>query len=74
MSSKEPDDVMREIRATYGMCVRIARACGINKVAVYQWRQVPTYRVHEVAKIIGKRPHEIRPDVFTHPRRRRPPV
>lgn len=72
MSTKEPDEVMREIRAT--MCVGIARASGINKAAVYQWRQVPIYRVHEVAKMIGKRPDEIFVECFHAPSRRRQPV
>jgi len=58
------DSVVRSIRETRGLSAEIARACGIERAAVYQWAQVPPHWVTTVAKIIGKKPERIRPDIF----------
>jgi hypothetical protein len=42
----------------------IAKACGIKRQAVGQWRQVPSKRVLTVAKIARVPPHRIRPDLY----------
>jgi hypothetical protein len=58
------DGIMRTIRAKRGLSITIAKACGIERAAVYQWTRVPIERVHVVAPIIGKTPEQIRPDIF----------
>lgn len=64
----ELDPIMLAIRETRGMSVQIAEACGIDKAAVYQWKRVPPQWVNVVAKIIKKRPEQIRPDIFRRSR------
>ena len=58
------DRACAKIRATRGLAVRVAEACGIARAAVYQWDKVPIERVHEVAEVIGMTPEQIRPDIF----------
>ena len=55
---------MVRIRSERGLSVKIAKACGIERAAVYQWKRVPVERVHEVAAVIGQTPEQIRPDIF----------
>jgi transcriptional regulator with XRE-family HTH domain len=62
------DRVMRQIRKTRGLSVKVAQACGVSRAAVYQWRRVPPAWVQTVAPIVGLTPEEIRPDIFK-PRR-----
>jgi hypothetical protein len=64
------DEIIIKIRGERGLSVRIAKACGIERAAVYQWKQVPIERVHAVAKVIGMTPEQIRPDIFLSKRRR----
>lgn len=56
--------VMKKIRSQRGMASKIAKACGINRAAVYQWERVPVERVAVVAKIMKMKRAEIRPDIF----------
>lgn len=58
------DKVVAYIRSVRGMPTRIAKACGIERSAVYQWTHVPVERVHTVAKVIKMTPEQIRPDIF----------
>ena len=58
------DKVVKGIRATRGQSTEIARALGIERAAVYQWKRVPPHWVKRVAKIIGLPPEKIRPDIF----------
>jgi DNA-binding transcriptional regulator YdaS (Cro superfamily) len=68
----KPDRAVAKIRATRGMAVQVAYACGIERHAVYQWAKVPVERVHKVATVLGMTPEEIRPDIFkARPRKRR---
>jgi DNA-binding transcriptional regulator YdaS (Cro superfamily) len=54
-----------------GGIVRLARKLGVKHPAFYSWRRVPAVRVQALADITGVPPHEIRPDVFYPPKRRR---
>jgi hypothetical protein len=65
------DKACAKIRATRGLSVRVAEACGIERAAVYQWDQVPIQRVHQVAEVIGMTAEQIRPDFFRKTKRRR---
>ena len=47
----------------------IARACGVTRQAVFQWREVPWNRVLVVEKVTGIPRHRIRPDIYPAPRR-----
>jgi DNA-binding transcriptional regulator YdaS (Cro superfamily) len=58
------DKVMTKIRAERGLSIKVAKACGIARAAVYQWSQVPVERVHDVAKVLDMTPEQIRPDIF----------
>jgi len=63
------DRIVTQIRATRGLPVEVARACGIERSAVYQWHRVPVEQVHTVAKVLDLTPEQIRPDIF-RPRKR----
>jgi hypothetical protein len=65
------DKVMSMIRNKRGMSMRVAEACGIQRAAVYQWKQVPLNRIHIVAEVLGLKPEQIRPDFFQKPVKRR---
>jgi len=67
-TSKATDKAMDKIRNTRGLSVRVAEACGIKRTAVYQWEQVPLERVYVVAKVIGMKPEDVRPDFFKRKR------
>ena len=62
------DKIVAHIKATRGLRVRVAEACGIERAAVYQWKKVPVERVHQVAKVLNKTPEQIRPDIFKRKR------
>jgi pyruvate kinase len=49
---------------TRGQSTEIARALGIERAAVYQWKRVPPHWVQDVSRIIGVPPEKIRPDIF----------
>lgn len=63
------DAVMLSVRAIRGQAVEIARECGIERAAVYQWARTPAQWVHQVAKVTGYPLEEIRPDIFKPKRR-----
>jgi DNA-binding transcriptional regulator YdaS (Cro superfamily) len=56
--------VLRAIRQTEGTAPRIAKVCGIQPSAVWQWKQVPAHHVPAVGKLMDIPFHAIRPDVF----------
>jgi Protein of unknown function (DUF3489) len=58
------DRAINKMKSRRGLSVRVAKACGIRKAAVYQWTKVPSTRVMTVAPILGMTPEEIRPDIF----------
>jgi transcriptional regulator with XRE-family HTH domain len=62
------DPVLKQIRGQRGLSAEIARACGIERAAVYQWKKVPAKWVQHVAKVTGKRPERLRPDIFVKQR------
>lgn len=61
---KDMDPVVVQIRNTRGLSSEIARALGIERAAVYQWKRVPPHWVNDVSKIIKLPPKRIRPDIF----------
>ena len=58
------DKACSKIRKTRGLSVKVAAACRISRMAVYQWTRVPVGQVHVVAPLIEMTPQQIRPDVF----------
>jgi transposase-like protein len=68
---EERDRICEKIHGMRGMSAEIARACGIHRTAVYQWRRVPPERVQIVAELTEWTPEQIRPDIFKKPRKRR---
>jgi DNA invertase Pin-like site-specific DNA recombinase len=65
------DAVVRKFRAQRGMPSAIARACGIERAAVYQWKRVPPQWVYQVSDIMGMKPEDVRPDIFRRPKKRK---
>jgi len=49
----------------------IAAELGINRQAPYLWRTVPAERVLDVEKITGMKRHQLRPDLYPPPRKRK---
>lgn len=64
------DPAIRRLREGHHM-PDIAEKLKIARQAPYAWRKVPALRVRDVAKITGFKPHELRPDLYPPPRRRR---
>jgi AmiR/NasT family two-component response regulator len=64
----QEDEAIRRMRARRGLASRVARACGITRMAVYQWRRVPSARVQIVAMVLKMKPKDVRPDIFLKPK------
>lgn len=64
------DKTIEKIRNTRGMSARVAEACGITRMAVYQWTRVPINQVDTVAPIVGRTRAQIRPDIHGPEKRR----
>jgi DNA-binding transcriptional regulator YdaS (Cro superfamily) len=60
-------EAMRLILGNSDTVLAVAVACGITRQAVHQWQEVPHRRVLTVARVIGLKPHEIRPDFYPTP-------
>jgi hypothetical protein len=58
------DKAIAKIRSVHGRPSRVAKACGVDRRAVQQWKRVPGHHVLTVAPMIGLSPEEIRPDIF----------
>jgi Putative antitoxin of bacterial toxin-antitoxin system, YdaS/YdaT len=58
------DKTMTKIRTTRGLSAEVAKACGVHRAAVYQWKRVPPQWVNTVSKVLGITPERIRPDIF----------
>lgn len=65
------DTAVKRFRAIRGQATEIARVCGIERAAVYQWKRVPAQWIYQVADVTGMTPEEIRPDIFRRPVKRR---
>jgi hypothetical protein len=52
MNTVTADDTIRLLRATPGLSDRVARACGISRQAVRQWKRVPPGRADDVARFL----------------------
>lgn len=59
------DPVLQKIfdKKNRGMATEIAAACGISRQAVQSWAKVPEQYVKTVARIMKKKPRQIRPDL-----------
>jgi len=64
------DPAIRRLREDHHLPA-IAERLKIARQAPYAWKKVPPLRVQEVARITGLKPHELRPDLYPPPRRRR---
>jgi len=61
--TRERDATMRYI-ARKNLFDAVALQCGITATAVRAWRRVPTQRVRDVERAIGRPRSQIRPDIF----------
>ena len=68
----ERDDIMRFIFSKPGFAKVIADALGVSPQSVSAWNKVPAQFVLDIAPLIQKTPEQIRPDVFSSKRKRRP--
>lgn len=64
------DPAIRRLREDRHMPI-IAEKLHIARQAPYAWKKVPAERVQQVARITGFKPHELRPDLYPPPRRRK---
>ena len=61
------DRAIRLMRATRGLPAKVAKECGINRAAVYQWRRVPAQHAMRVARLLDLDVGRVRPDIFNPP-------
>lgn len=61
------DEIIHYIRFKRGLSVKVARACGVSKAAVYQWKKVPAPHAHTVAALLEVDVKHVRPDIFIAP-------
>jgi hypothetical protein len=61
------DRAIRLMRATRGLPAKVAKECGINRAAVYQWRRVPAQHAMRVARLLNLDVGRVRPDIFNPP-------
>jgi DNA-binding transcriptional regulator YdaS (Cro superfamily) len=47
-----------------GTIAALARALGVTRAAIHQWRRIPAERVISVEKATGVPRHELRPDLY----------
>lgn len=55
---------LERVKAAAGDGAALARALGINKSAVWRWKQVPVERVAQIEKLYGVPRRVQRPDIF----------
>jgi DNA invertase Pin-like site-specific DNA recombinase len=65
--TRHADATIRRLRATRGLAAEIARECGINRAAVYQWSKVPARHALRVARLLNLDVRRVRPDIFNPP-------
>ncbi|GCE80342.1 hypothetical protein MSKU3_1817 [Komagataeibacter oboediens] len=58
------DPILAEALSRKGAVKRIAALCGVTPGAVCQWNRVPKRHVETLAGYLGKKPSELRPDIF----------
>jgi DNA-binding transcriptional regulator YdaS (Cro superfamily) len=58
------------LRQEFG-AAELANRLGITAGAIYQWKRVPEKHVAAVAKLTRMPAHELRPDLFKTPARKR---
>lgn len=61
------DRAIRLMRATRGLPAKVARECGVNRAAVYQWERVPARHALRVARLLNLDVRRVRPDIFNPP-------
>jgi hypothetical protein len=66
-SEQRRDPVLLQVRTIRGTAARIARAVGISRTAVWNWRHVPADHVLDIEKLLGIPRHLIRPDIYEPP-------
>jgi hypothetical protein len=62
---------MRLIFSQRGLASEIARHLKVSPQNVAAWNKVPVHHVRAIAPLIGKRPDQIRPDIFGEVKRGR---
>lgn len=68
-----PDDILLEIKERRGAVKRLAEACSLTTQAVSQWRRVPKKHLAAVARVTGRTPEELRPDLWANDNAPEPP-
>jgi pyruvate kinase len=61
------DPVLNMVRKVRGTAPRIAKACNINREAVWNWQRVPAEHVLTVEALLDIPRHKIRPDLYPPP-------
>ena len=73
MTSIMAKNAVDEIFAKWGRASHVAKACGVSRQAIHSWRRVrnvPEEHVDIVARELGWKPWDVRPDLYK-PRRKK---
>jgi len=57
-------DGLKKAVSSKGSIAALARALGITRAAICQWRKIPAERVIEIERVTGVPRHELRPDLY----------
>jgi DNA-binding transcriptional regulator YdaS (Cro superfamily) len=57
-------EVIQKATEAFGSAAQLARALGITRSAISQWRVVPVNRVRDIERLTGIHRSELRPDIF----------
>jgi pyruvate kinase len=62
----ERDQYLDRCLQMRGATKRLAEGLGISTAAISQWPRVPKDRVEDAAKILGVKPEDLRPDLYSN--------
>jgi DNA-binding transcriptional regulator YdaS (Cro superfamily) len=61
---KAHDPIILDVYRAYGSASQLARALGITRQCVCQWRKVPLKHVRAIAQFTGISRAVLRPDIY----------
>jgi pyruvate kinase len=70
MKQQRRDPVLQMVREQRGTASRIAKACGVNREAVWNWDargEIPAKHVLVIESLLNIPRHRIRPDLYPPP-------
>jgi len=64
MKGTPSDQIVRLVIEKAGGISSLARAIGVDRRRVFEWKQIPAKRVLDVERVTGISRHILRPDIF----------